>query len=205
MLAGPAQAMQVIGTATDLASGELYYTENHRCDPSGQACTVEYRDAGGELFARKRIDYSNSRNAPRLVFQDLRLGQTTRVGEQRDEGLVVDAGFDNYVRQHWGELAGGTVIHFPFLVAGREEPLPMRAQRQQDEACPPQRLCIDVSLDNWLLSMLAEPIRLQYDLATRRLLQFSGLSNISDSDGDSLSVRIDYRYLPSPPRANDHS
>lgn len=205
LLAGPAQALQVIGTATDLASGELRYTEHHRCDPSGQACSVEYRDAGGQLFARKRIDYSDSRNAPRLVFQDLRLGQTTRVGEQRDDALVVDAGFDNYVRQHWDDLAGGAVIRFPFLVAGREEPLQMRAQRQQDEACPPQRLCLDVSLDNWLISMLADPIRLQYDLATRRLLQFSGLSNIRDSGGDSLSVRIDYRYPPSQPPTDDLS
>ena len=111
---------------------------------------------------------------------------------------MVDAGFDNYVRQRWTELMGADPVRFPFLVAGRDSPLAMRAGPDRQSECNPAQLCLQVELDSWLLRMLVAPITLTYDRESRRLLRFKGISNLKDAAGNSQSVDIRYQYpLPS--------
>lgn len=192
-----ANAMSVVGEAYDVENGELRYREIYRCSTAGDRCVVEYEDPAGELIARKVVDYQRSLHSPSLQVQDLRQGTTVSIeGDSREE-VVIDAGFDNYVRLRWDDLMGGMTVRFPFLVVGREKPLKMTASKMEPAACPAQRMCFRVALDNWLLGKLLTPIRLEYDADNRRLLQFEGVSNIRDVDGKSQRVRIDYRYLQS--------
>ena len=188
------QAQSVIGEAYAVDGSKLRYLEEHQCAASGEECLVEYRYPEGSVFARKRVDYRDSMQAPDLKIEDLRAGETILIESDFDDDVVVDAGFDHYVRLRWDELSNGAEITFPFLVAGREKPLNMRAQLQEEMGCAENRLCLTITLDNWLLAALVSPIRLEYDQTSRRLLQFSGVSNIRDDDGKSQQVRIDYRY-----------
>jgi hypothetical protein len=157
---------------------------------------VEYRDPSGDVFARKAIDYASGLHSPTLVMEDFRLGEVRRLEGNYGEGVVVDAGFDHYVRHRWEELDAGEEIEFPFLIAGREKPLPMSARLDEERNCEADRLCLLVTLDMWLVSLLVEPIRLVYD-EQRRLIQFRGVSNIPTEDGTAQSVEINYRYLAS--------
>ena len=194
LLGGHANAMNVVGEAYDVDNGELRYREIHQCSIDGDRCVVEYEDPTGELIARKVVDYQTSLHSPSLEVQDLRQGTTISVAGDSSEEVVIDAGFDHYVRLRWDDLLSGTTVRFPFLVVGREKPLKMTASKMEPEACPVQRVCFRVALDNWLLGKVLTPIRLEYDGDSRRLLQFKGLSNIRDVDGKSQMVRIDYRY-----------
>ena len=187
-------AMNAVGKAYGVEDGELRYREIHRCTSNGNRCTVEYEDPAGELFARKVVDYRASLQGPSLEMQDLRRGETVRVQGDLGEDVVVDAGFDHYVRLRWEQLARGDTVRFAFLVAGRDAPLDMAASRLDSQSCPPMRVCFRVALDNWLLSRLVSPISLEYDERSRRLLQFRGVSNIRDVDGSSQQVRIEYSY-----------
>ncbi|MEP5568132.1 MAG: hypothetical protein ABJN62_09890 [Halioglobus sp.] len=189
-----AQAQSVIGEAYAMDGSAIRYLEEHRCAANGEECVVEYRYPEGEVFARKRVDYRPSMQAPGLKIEDLRAGETLVIESDFEDDVVVDAGFDHYVRLRWDELAGGEEVRFPFLVAGRDKPLNMRAQLEDEVECAQSRLCLTITLDNWLLSALVSPIRLEYDETSRRLLQFEGVSNIRDDDGKSQQVRIDYRY-----------
>ncbi len=193
--AGPAQASTaVIGEARGLEAGDFRYTEHHACSPDGRSCTVEYRDSSGEVFARKAVDFGDGLHSPSLVLEDFRRGLTREVEDRFGEDVVVDAGFDHYVRSRWDELAAGEEVKFSFLPAGRDEPLTMSARRDDERDCDPQALCLVISLDMWLISLLVDPIRLVYD-DRRRLTQFAGVSNITTAEGDSQSVEINYRYL----------
>lgn len=184
----------VVGTAYDRSSGYLLYTERHFCSAEGLLCNVEYRDSFGAMIAEKKLDYSLSLIGPALVMNDYRqdLAFTVPGSEQGD--MVVDAGFDNYVRHRWDELLTGNAVRFPFFVVGFDKPLKMRANREESVQCNADELCLSVGLSSWLLGKLVDPIELSYSRDSKKLLRFSGVSNIKGEGGETLSVDIHYQY-----------
>lgn len=190
----PAREPDVIGKAYNQASGKLVYSEYHFCSADDRRCEIHYQDNLGEVFARKDLDYSGSELSPGLRMRDFRHDLDLQLDQQSDPDLVVDAGFDNYVRLRWNQLLQGEEVRFPFLIAGRDKPLAMRAGPGMEAECDPRRVCLQIELDSWLLGMLVDPYQLTYDRGSRRLVQFSGTSNIKDHQGQLQQVHILYRY-----------
>jgi hypothetical protein len=185
----------VVGEAHDLESGNLLYREHYFCSSDWLRCSVLYRDTGGELIARKELDYTGNPLSPSLVMVDYRLTREVRLGGSGDPELVTDAGFDNLVRKRWEELEQGLRIRFPFLVTGRERPLAVKVQQVEGGQCNAEQLCLQVRLDSWLLSRFVDPIKLTYDRASRRLLRYRGVSNLLDAAGDTQRVDIRFSYF----------
>jgi len=185
----------VVGEAFDRDDGRLVYREYHFCSPDGLTCTVDYRDGTGQPIAFKELDYTGNPYGPALVMRDLRSGGEEVLAFSDRTDLVVDAGFDNFVRSRWEELNRGETVVFPFQVVGIGRPLKMRANAMPD-GCEASELCLQVSVDSWFLGLLAEPIELSYSRTSRRLLRFSGVSNLRDGGGRSHSVDILYDYTP---------
>ena len=50
---------------------------------------------------------------------------------------------------------------------------------------------------NWIIRKLADPIALVCD-NERRLMRYSGVSNIEDTNGEGMTVDIKYAYLKEP-------
>ena len=135
-----------------------------------------------------------SSQAPQVVVTDFRNESTVEASAGDRSDLVVDAGFDNFVRSVWIQLEAGTEVKFPFLVVGLNDPVNMTALRTESDACTAMELCLEVNLDSWFLRLLVAPIELSYSLQDKRLLRFSGISNIKGDKGESLDVDILYRY-----------
>lgn len=184
-----------VGTAYAQDTGYVLYTEHHFCRDDGRVCTVQYRDASGAMIAQKILDYRDSSIRPGLSITDYRSDLELTVAASTREDLVVDAGFDNYVRSNWDQLERGDSVRFPFLVAGFDKPIDMRAERETSGDCHSSQLCLQVTVDSWLLGMLVSPIELAYSRHDRTLLRFSGVSNIKGSNGESLNVDIRYQYV----------
>ena len=108
--------------------------------------------------------------------------------------MVIDAGFDNFVRSRWDELISGNSVQFPFLGVGFDKPINMRAIREKPANCDDDKVCLSIGLNSWLLGMLVDPIKLSYSRESRELLWFSGISNIVGESGETLSVDIHYQY-----------
>jgi len=187
-------ARVVVGTAYDKDTGSILYTEHHSCTDEGRICTVQYRDTAGVTIANKTLDYRHSLFSPALTMSDFRADLELTLPAGADNNVVVDAGFDNYVRSIWKQLELGETVRFPFLVAGFDEPISMRVGPTTSGSCDSAVLCLEVRIDSWLLGMLADPIELSYSRVDRTLLRFSGVSNIKGTDGESLNVDIHYRY-----------
>ena len=185
--------LQVVGRAFDEAGEQLLYSEYHYCG-SELACKIEYRKPDGDLIARKELDYSYGPHSPALVMIDYLSGKEVRIGSSEREDVVVDAGFDNYVRSRWVELSAGESIEFPFQVVGFDRPLAMKAYRASQGGCAVEDLCLEVSLDSWFLGLLVDPIVLSYARDSRRLLRFRGISNLRDDKGKTFQVDIRYEY-----------
>jgi len=188
--------LYVVGDAFDDTGNILLYREMHRCDGPRTQCVIDYLDPAEAPLARKELDYSNSPHAPDVELENL-LAQITRSasGAAAESELVVDAGFDNYVRTRWYDLDSGSAISFPFLVLGRDDPLAMRAVRSE-KSCADEALCLEVAPEAWFLRLLVPPIELTYERETRRLLRYRGIGNLRDAQGNSRQVDIRYRYTP---------
>ncbi len=219
-------AAETVGEAYDLNSNELLYREIHCLDAAGDSREVIYRNDRDELIARKRVDYRSGRTTPSFVQHNLYSSQTIQV--ELDDGMltmkvldadkgepievkstepgdrlpvVIDAGFDEFVRAHWDELVGGGKKYFLFPFASRAALVELRIRPLSCSYDSETDQCFRLELSNWLYRMLAAPIELGYDAESRRLMRYRGLSNIGDGNGGGLEVDIQYRYQDLPAQA----
>ncbi|WP_226661002.1 hypothetical protein [Microbulbifer aggregans] len=208
------------GIATDLSNGQVVYCEYHLPAEPGQAGTLSQRQVlyyspEGNIIAKKTIRRVASPR-PDVLQLDLRHGEQRQVqrgdrgwqlqyqsrqGENvrgvvlaRDEVDVVDAGFDEFVRQHWDGLLRGDRVAFDFASPVHGRKVGLRARSIPCDEGGSSRVCIDVDVAQPLLRLFAGSLHLQYDDESRRLLVFEGVSNVLDARGNSQKVRIRYDY-----------
>ena len=216
-------AGEPVGTAYDLESGELLYRETHCLNADGSEREVLYHDTGGQLIARKLVDYRSGLTTPSFVQHNHYSSESIEVDLQadgvrmavldRDSGdtmrmavaqpseelpVVIDAGFDGFVREHWDDLVSGEKREFQFPFADRESLVELRIQPQACSYDASSEQCFRLDLANWFLRMMVQPIELGYDAESRQLTRFRGLSNIGDAQGNGMVVDIHYSYEGGP-------
>lgn len=222
-----ASRLWAIGTAWSFDETEILYREFHYAeDPALDLPTrVIYRTPDGDVMAEKFIDYSASVIAPAIVQTDFRNSSviTTehpaeqgtrliRVGFQghdsdrlrsRDvshrDNLIVDAGFDPYVRENWDALTGGRNVTTSFLVPSRLDSVRISVSETESADCraavePVHCFIIRPAGVLRVVSWFVDPIRIGYHPESRRLKSFAGLSNLRDNDGNPLNVLIKFEY-----------
>lgn len=192
--AEPTPAPYAEGKAYDRETGALLYREQHHCDAGHSRCTVFYRDAAGVLVARKELDYRGSTISPGLLLTNYRSNTKVRVPADGREDIVVDAGFDNFVRDQWDVLEAGEAVDFRFQVAGYDSPLDMVIAASGRQKCTHGKLCLRVDAVSWLVRALTDPIELFYSRVDRKLLRYRGISNLRDERGGAMHVDIVYDY-----------
>jgi hypothetical protein len=52
----------------------------------------------------------------------------------------------------------------------------------------------EVMINNWFLKLFAPKLKMIYELKSRRLLSYEGLSNLKGADGKLMKVEIKYDY-----------
>lgn len=212
------------GVARDPVEGlELYREQHwlrHRDGRPLERLTL-YRCPDGTAFARKRVDYRRSRLSPEFELTDARSGY--REGLRRRDGrttlyfrehagapesarllaaaeLVADAGFDEFIRRHWAQLAAGQRLPLDFAVPARLRSLGFTVQRSGAPRTLAGESAITFRLAlGGMLRWIAPHIEVSYGETSRRLLRFEGLANLRDEGGASQWVaRIDFAAPPRP-------
>jgi hypothetical protein len=211
--------VQTLGEAFDLDSDELLYRETHCVSSDALTRTVIYRDEEGQLIAYKVLSYDTGPMTPSFVQHNLRSNDSVAVVLQRNEivmtatsdgargeartvsvvpganvPIVIDAGFDEFVRDNWDSLLTGQSRRFQFPFAAREMLVELRIESANCSYDTASDQCFSLEVDNWFLKLLSAPIELGYDAGLQRLTRFRGISNISDNAGVGLAVDIRYRY-----------
>lgn len=225
-LAASGNIGDTVGLAYDLQSGELLYRETHCISSDGFDREVIYQDPDDQLLARKLLDYSTGITTPSFVQYNHYSGESIEVGLDRgavsmkvtdgdrsaaDKAIlvqpgealpvVIDAGFDGFVREHWDELVAGAKREFQFPYADRQDLVELRIQPLTCSYETQTDQCFRLDLANWLLRILVKHIELGYDAESRRLTRYRGLSNIGDANGKGQVVDIRYRYDDIAPQA----
>lgn len=213
----------VNGTAEDIKTGKVVYREYH--DISQQKHTVSYFDLSDNLIASKEIHYVHGYNTPEYTLYDKRFDRHT--GSQWQDGhfiifkqegthakhekklqsaadLVIDAGFDHFIRSKQDVLADGEVLPFTFAVADPLMTLDMKLEEvsrtetaiklhNDDKNTNSYRFYL-VQSRNRLIGWAIPDINLAYDDTNHFLQVYQGLSNITDKHDKSQTVIIRYQY-----------
>jgi hypothetical protein len=212
-----AQSVQYDGIAYDLDQAAVLYRESHfvaRADDGGGERVVLYRCPDGQPFARKRIVYGADAAVPAFELLDARIGYREGVREQAGrrevfvqraahlaeksgplpdaDGLVADAGFDEFVQRHWDELQGGATVRFPFLLPSKLDYFNFKVSKHHEEPIlGVQASVFRLALGSWWAFLLPH-IDVVYDTRARALLRFVGITNVRDAEGDNYKARIDF-------------
>jgi len=181
---------------------------------------VLYRCMDGTAFARKRVNYRPSAQAPAFEFVDARKGYVEGLRYKQNQAalwyrppgtaaeknallavknLVADAGFNEFIRINWLQLRAGNALPLEFAVPTRLQAYKFNL-RQTRESLFAGAPAVTYQLKlSGLWSLLADPIEVTYDKTSRRLLRFQGLSNLRNDEGQfDLKAQIDF---PQPSRA----
>jgi len=217
-LPGVALAADVVrwtGHAYDLTTGQPVYSERHEAvveDGQSLRARVEYVDPSGRPIAAKTLHFV-SPLMPLFSLEDTRIGYREGLrrtadglvtyirepGSTEDQTgpvtatgeVVADAGFDQFMRLHFDGLARGERKVFDFIV-----PSQLRALRFRVEKVGETRrdglglLQLKLRPDNFILRNLVAAVELDYDIATRHLYEYRGISNVRQPNGDSYRARI---------------
>ncbi|WP_320819731.1 hypothetical protein [Thalassolituus sp.] len=205
------------GEAYSLDNKALFYREVHTLILDNDmpiSREVDYINPNGKVIVHKTSTYKGTPTTPDFELTDFRDGyqesaeadnkkRILSVKENTDTPIsikrlgkpeyttVVDAGFDEFVREQWQGLLAGKTATFSFAAPARLEYVDFRLIpiRQDDST-----LTVEMRLKSRWVSWLLDPIELEYDLTSQRLLRYKGLTNLRDDQGNGIKAEIFYRY-----------
>lgn len=202
------------GIATDLKSNKFYYVEEHkevREKNILKQTVIAYKDEQGTLIAGKTIDYSSNKITPSFEQNDYRDGyvegasfsQNKLVFKYRKKkseklktksidipnNLVIDGGFNYYIKANWEVLTGGKILVFNFAVPSQLDYFSFRLFKEFEQK---DVIAFRMEPSDLLLRKFVNPIRVTYNKTNKRILKYEGLSNINDAGGKSYLVKIMY-------------
>jgi len=204
------------GSAYATDGNALLYRETHYLfsgDRGGERLVL-YQCPDGRAFARKRSRDDGDAQAPDFDLVDARVGYregVRRNGDRREVYVqrsamqaeqadplqlpadgVIDTGFEAFARLHWDALVRGDTLPFDYLVPSRRKFYAFKVGRIDLPAAPAGSVTLRLASSSWL-SFLLPHIDISYDLETRRLVRYEGLSNVRDVK-TGKNYRVHYEY-----------
>jgi hypothetical protein len=202
------------GYAYGEGTEELLYTEEFTdsfTDGKHVETLTTYFDPQHRKIAQRILNFRTSKFAPDFTTEDVRSGymegaelKSTKVRLFRrsdknskieekilsiPEPLVVDGGFNQFIKANWEKLQNGETITFQFAVPARLDYFTLRAVKVESNN---KEMKIRVEPDKTLIRWIATPIVVSYDTQTKRIRSYEGKSNISDANGKNFDMRLVY-------------
>jgi hypothetical protein len=210
---------RVYGAAHNL-SGTLEYVEEHVVKYDNNkivAINTTFYDAENRKIARQSSEFSHGAQFGGYDFMDERHQYKDGARVTADRILIykkenpaadmkkkyiakkpdqiVGQGFYQFVAANLDDLAQGRIISAKLVLPAQMDQYDVRIRKQQIQD---NRILLKVELDNWFLRLFSPTIQFEYDLESRRVLWYRGVSMVSNQDNKSVEVVTTYDY-PYPP------
>jgi len=197
----------------------VQYIETYLQDPTNNSIRASYWSIDQRPIAYKELNFTGDSTIPDLYKMfDYRRGRGYRVEVTRStaiiqglmmdnkntvqvyrekklpitENTVIDASFNRVVLKNWDRLITGKSLRVNFLQADKNRLVPLKIKKTRCKS--KDRLCLKISLDNFLLQALVPKLSMEYGLNDQRLLHFSGLGPVLTKKGKGFPVNINYKY-----------
>jgi hypothetical protein len=109
----------------------------------------------------------------------------------RDTGQIVGQGIHHFIVDNLEAIASGEIIQVKMVLPSRLDQYDFRIRKRTLEG---DTLYVRLEIDNWFLRLFAPHMDCEYDMKTRRLLRYEGISNLTDASGKHAEVVITYSY-----------
>lgn len=212
------KTLLVFGDAYNPDKTKLLFREEHVITQTTHH--MLYKNPGGNVIVEKNISYELSYLSPAYNLFDSRFSRKTgsefrdnawyvyreQVSGKRDElkldsegNLVIDAGFNNFVRLNFDTLVTGEALKFRFGIPDPLTELPMKLQslscsthhlNHNDE----DFLCMRARTTSFLYRWFVPDIYVIYSRDKHYLVEYDGPSSIVSDDDKGQNVHIEYRY-----------
>lgn len=208
----PAEGVtHAIGVARGADDAKIRYIEHHQYLDDGSHI-IRYYDASDSLLLEKEIAYPGLPQHPTIRQLDPRSNvlttvtrdpsgehaTITRAQEQESdsfsfalsEDIVIDAGFDQYIRAYWDSFTDTPDQTVRFAVPGQNRLIKMRISRTGVSA---EGATFRIKPENWVVRLLLPEIRLNYD-GKRLLKRYEGFSNLKPENTSGRDVVITFDH-----------
>lgn len=211
-----AETIQYRGEAK--TKSKIVYTEDHTVTVENnktiKAETV-YKDPQGNILAKFSNDFTKSIHIPENTMQDIKnkskhgirySGETPimfnqdrddkektkeiLLEEYKNQLVVGGQGLHYYFIAHFEEVIKKKNLKLRFMIPGKLDSYDFYLKVKRVET---EKVYIEVEIDSWLLKLFAPKLEMIYEIKTKRLLKYKGLSNIQ-MDSKPMNVEINYRY-----------
>ena len=109
----------------------------------------------------------------------------------KEENQIVGQGFHQFIVNDLEQIAQGKVLAIRLVMPSRLDQYEFRVRKRKIKG---DTLFIRLEIDNWFLRLFAPHVDAEYDLKSRRLLRYEGISNLEDTSGKHKKVTITYSY-----------
>ena len=210
-----AQVERFIGSAVN-TNGELEFIEEHRVKyRNGQIASLEttYFDTDYNKIGEIRSDFTAGSRFGSYEFKDDRLAyadgakvfadqimvysqnapqeKVKKKHLKRDSDQILGQGFHPFIQENFESLLRGKVFRVKLVLPSQMDQFRVRIRPINEKD---GRLTLRIDLDNWFLRLLAPEIEAEYEIGTRRLVAYRGISAISNTSGKNVPVTISYSY-----------
>ena len=218
------QVFEFSGTAKQ--DGKVLYQEDHRVEGTCSEGVfapvnhqVSYRTPESrDEFASKMLSYNSSPFRPQLEFRQPTFGEALTItypqeqalnivwqspaGDTRefmvpfDQSLVVDSGFDYFVRANWERVQQGESVEFRFLAPTRGDHYGFVLEPATSVKVNAE-VTVQIRPTSLVLRFLVDPIVLGYS-SDGALTDYLGLTNIrQDAESNHIAhIRYQVARLP---------
>jgi len=176
-------------------SRTIYYDPHHR--KIGHLIS-EYSQGpqfGSYDFRDFRAEYQDgAKVTPRRIQLFKKEGSKENAEESylpRDTDQIVGQGIHHFIVDNLEAISRGEIIHVKMVLPSRLDQYEFRIRKRNLEG---DTLHVRLEIDNWFLRLFAPHIDCDYDMKTRRLLRYEGISNLTDGSGKHAKVVITYSY-----------
>lgn len=210
-----ADVEKVYGKAVN-ADGDLVFLEEHIVRYENDriaALKTTYYDADLKKIGEQASDFSHGPHLGSYDFKDerLRYNDGARVMSnriliycketpqadiqkkylKRESDQIVGQGFHQFILANFDALMQGDVISAKLVLPAHMDQFDIRIRKNKIED---GRLQIRIELDNWFLRLFTPHAEAEYDLDTRRLISYRGISIVADESGKNVPVTVSYDY-----------
>ncbi len=218
MLFGNTRTERYVGTAVDLKTGKLIYTEEHEATYKGEVhvgSVITYKDGQSAVIGKKEISFQEGSPVAAFRREDYRFGTVESAmpngsgirmlkkenasSEEQSEVIAlpspaaVDAGLNNLVRNNWDRLLRNEKVTFNLGVPSQLDYFEFRVVKEREEGFVGRKaVVVRFESDHWFIRLFVDPVVVWYDAETRRAVKYEGISNLYNEEGKSYVVRVTF-------------
>ncbi len=213
--------LKLYGIAHDSKKTKILYHEVHEItlgdDGFNKKVETRYLDSSLKEFATLKSTFKDNLFVPDSELKDTRLKRTEKLildgkaakiqvsteGQkdqtktiQIDSTSVAGQGFNNFLLKYFDDLAAGKNQKVAIVVIPLLDFFKFTASRVGGLSEKDETVEFKIQIASVFLKAFADPIYVKYNKKSRNLLEFRGLSNLSDEKDKKQQVLIQYSDSP---------